>query len=68
MEEKKEEKNEYPKLFRITGWICEACLNGEGEQCHTPGCFLIRHRAPDFPICRDVLEICEPNLADTRND
>lgn len=23
--------------------ICKACLNGLGEMCNTPGCFLIRH-------------------------
>lgn len=29
--------------------ICEACLNGEGEECHTPGCALFLHKV-DLPI------------------
>jgi hypothetical protein len=29
--------------------ICEACLNGIGEECHTPGCALFLHRV-DLPF------------------
>ncbi len=34
---------------QIVIWICEACLKGEGEVCHTPGCALCRHKV-DLPI------------------
>jgi len=37
------------KLKYIKIWICEDCLNGIGEVCHTPGCALIRHKV-DLPI------------------
>ena len=49
------------KLKRIAMWICEACLDGVGEECHTPGCALYLHSV-DLPIYDyhyDVLEICE---------
>jgi len=29
--------------------ICEACLAGEGDECHTPGCALFLHSV-DLPI------------------
>ena len=32
------------KLKLITTMICDACLAGEGEECHTPGCILWLHR------------------------
>jgi hypothetical protein len=38
------------KLIAIT--ICEPCLKGDGEECHTPGCALWLH-AVDLPIDRD---------------
>ena len=31
------------KIKYIAIRICEACLNGEGEECHTPGCALFLH-------------------------
>lgn len=30
-------------LLTVQVQICQACLDGRGEMCHTPGCFLIRH-------------------------
>lgn len=36
-------------LKQIVIWICEPCLNGDGEMCHVPGCALIRHKV-DLPI------------------
>lgn len=29
--------------------ICEACLNGDGQECHTPECALFLHTV-DLPI------------------
>ena len=36
-------------IKRILLDICEACLKGEGEMCHTPGCALFLHSV-DLPI------------------
>ncbi len=32
------------KLKKIIITICEACLDGLGQECHTPGCALYMHR------------------------
>jgi hypothetical protein len=39
-------------LALVTGsfTICQACLNGEGGECHSPGCLFFLCRAPDLPI------------------
>lgn len=37
------------KLKTIEIMICEACLAGKGEECHTPGCALWLHTV-DLPI------------------
>ncbi len=34
--------------------LCDACLDGRGEICHTPGCVMIRRTCPDFPIREDI--------------
>lgn len=34
--------------------LCEACIDGIGEECHTPGCALWLH-AVDLPIHRELL-------------
>lgn len=39
-----------PRLRRIVVWMCEACIEGEGGECHTPGCVLWINRAPDMGI------------------
>lgn len=36
-----------PVTIEIT--ICRACLDGEGDECHTPECALYLHRV-DLPI------------------
>jgi hypothetical protein len=45
-----------PTLHRVVMTLCSACLDGVGEQCHTPGCALIRSRCPDLPL-RDRCDI-----------
>jgi hypothetical protein len=30
--------------------LCDACMAGEGGECHTPGCALWLNRAPDIPV------------------
>lgn len=41
---------EEPTLHRVVLTLCSACLDGEGDQCHTPGCALIYSRCPDLPL------------------
>jgi hypothetical protein len=38
------------RLRRVTVHLCEPCLNGEGGECHTPGCALWMNRAPDVGV------------------
>jgi hypothetical protein len=45
-----------PTLHRVVLTLCSACLDGEGDQCHTPGCALIRNRCPYFSI-RDSCDV-----------
>jgi hypothetical protein len=33
------------------------CLQGEGEECHVPGCALFLHRCPDHPIIPELYEV-----------
>lgn len=40
----------YPKVRKVVMWLCDACIDGTGDQCHTPGCALIRNRPPDLSI------------------
>lgn len=36
------------KFKTIAIIICEFCLRGEGEVCHTPGCIFCRKAPPDW--------------------
>lgn len=47
-----------PVLQFVTGTvpICSACLDGEGGECHTPGCILWINRAPDLAIRSMLVE------------
>ena len=46
------------KIKKIAIWICEACLDGEGEECHTPGCSLFLHSV-DLPINGEMYEVLD---------
>ncbi len=54
------------KLVKIR--LCEACLEGRGDECHTPECALCFHSSPGYPIHREMYEVLdewengEPNL------
>jgi hypothetical protein len=37
-------------LHEVTLTMCSLCLNGEGGQCHTPGCAFWLKAAPDIPM------------------
>ena len=38
------------ELETVTLTLCNACLDGKGGECHTPGCALWMIRAPDVSI------------------
>lgn len=40
----------------VTIDICQACLDGEGDECHTPGCALFLH-AVDLPFTEGLYEV-----------
>lgn len=46
------------KLKKIEITICEACLEGRGKECHTPGCALFLHIV-DLPIDPGMYEVIE---------
>lgn len=46
------------KLKYVAMWVCEACLYGEGEECHTPGCALYLHSV-DLPIDDRIYKILD---------
>jgi hypothetical protein len=39
--------------------ICQACLNGEGWVCHTPGCIFIRMRPPEWKLDENQIQFVE---------
>ncbi len=45
-----------PTLHKVVLTLCSACIDGEGGQCHVPGCALIRSAAPDISI-RDSCDV-----------
>ncbi len=38
-----------PTLHEVKATVCSACLDGEGAECHTPGCVYWLHDTPAFP-------------------
>ena len=46
------------RLRKVTIWLCEPCVNGEGGECHSPGCALWINRAPDIPVL-DAMSVDE---------
>ena len=42
-----------PSLHKVTLTLCSLCLSGAGGECHTPGCSLWFHRAPDTRVYLD---------------
>jgi len=45
------------KLVKIR--LCEACLNGEGDECHTSECALCFHNSPGHPIHPELYKVLE---------
>ncbi len=46
------------KIKHIKIRICEACLDGIGQECHTPGCALFLHSV-DLPIAPELYEVLD---------
>jgi hypothetical protein len=44
------------KLKLVRMWICQACLDGDGDECHTPGCALYLHSV-DLPIAPELYKV-----------
>lgn len=43
--------NEDGDVLRLVAlMLCQRCIDGEGGECHTPGCGLYMNRAPDLPL------------------
>lgn len=51
------------RIKRIKIDICEACLKGQGAECHTPGCALFLHRV-DIPFTDGTYEVLEEFCGD----
>ena len=39
-----------PPVRLVQLYLCDPCIDGEGGECHTPGCSLWMNRAPDLSI------------------
>ena len=57
------------KLKTIKIQICEACLDGIGEECHTPGCALFLHSVDSLGIDENIYEVLRVDeFDDTQTD
>ena len=41
--------------------LCQACIDGVGQECHTPGCALFLHSV-DLPIGEELIEDVPPHF------
>lgn len=41
-------------IKRVIIDLCDGCLNGDGEECHTPGCALFLHSSPGHSIAPEL--------------
>lgn len=47
------------KVKKVEILLCESCLKGEGQECHTPGCALFLHNSPGHPIIPELYKVLE---------
>jgi len=47
------------KIKKVEIWLCEECLEGKGDECHTPGCALCFHNSPGHPIHKEFYTVLE---------
>lgn len=50
---------EQETVKRVIIPLCDLCLEGKGEECHTPGCALFLHNSPGHPILKELYEVLE---------
>ena len=57
-------------LNRVIITICDPCLNGEGGECHTPGCAFWLHRMDKLPVHSELYKVLRkfPALETAEND
>lgn len=53
------------EVRQIVVWVCQPCLDGEGSECHTPGCALFLHRI-DLPIHPELYTVIGGYLYDDK--
>lgn len=58
--------DDYP-LHKVTLNLCVACIDGVGDECHTPGCDLWLHSV-DIPILAAREQIAAATSGDTGED
>lgn len=51
-----------PKVHLVKIRLCELCLRGDGQECHTPGCALWLHNSPGMPVHPEMYEIVEGDV------
>lgn len=49
-------RERHMKLKLVQMWICQGCLDGDGDECHTPGCAMYLHSV-DLPIAPELYEV-----------
>jgi len=54
------------KIKKVIIMLCEACLRGEGDECHTPECALCFHNSPGHPIHPELYEVIQEWESDYR--
>jgi hypothetical protein len=45
------------KTHRVELELCEGCLLGLGQECHTPACALCWHNSPGHPLIPELVTI-----------
>lgn len=56
-----------PVVRQVLIRICQPCLDGEGSECHTPGCALFLHKV-DLPIIPELYHIVPDDFAQAHCD
>ena len=54
-------------LRHVSLLLCQACIDGVGQECHTPGCTLFLHRV-DLPIAEELLDDVSKREAAVRRE
>jgi len=52
-------EHDNPRVHLVKIRLCELCLQGAGEECHTPACALWLHNSPGMPIHPELYEILQ---------